>query len=145
MTAKILHVRMDKLNEFFKGISVKMVRQGHTVKPSFSADRYITLTLSYSWIAHQLHIHEKSICLRTRRVATVPRPPLESSRRREFRPAWYISVKFIFDLFFRLTFQILPRQRYTSQIRIRLVEYSSSEVSDPSEVLRSLANRFLVK
>ena len=28
----------------------------------------------------------------------------------------------------------MPKQKWTGQNRIRLVEYSSSEVSDPSEV-----------
>ena len=30
----------------------------------------------------------------------------------------------------------MPKQKWTGQNRIRLVEYSSSEVSDPSEVPR---------
>ena len=45
----------------------------------------------YSWIADQRHSHEKSICQRTRRVTTLSRPPLESSRRGESR-----SVRSIF-------------------------------------------------
>ena len=33
----------------------------------------------------------------------------------------------------------MPKQKKTAQIQIRLVEYSSSEVSDPSEVPRIVA------
>ena len=40
---------------------------------------------AYSWIADQRHAHKKSICQRTRRVTTLSRPPLESSRRGESR------------------------------------------------------------
>ena len=44
-------------------------------------------------------------------------------------PFWHI---------FNITFQITSKQKQTSQIQIRLVEYSSFEVSDPSEVPRFL-------
>ena len=49
------------------------------------------LEIEYSWIADQVSAHEKSICRRTRRVTTIPRPPLKSSRREEFR-----SIRTIF-------------------------------------------------
>ena len=46
----------------------------------------------YSWIADQVSAHEKSIFWQTRRVTTIPRPPLESSWRGEFRSFWAIFV-----------------------------------------------------
>ena len=39
-----------------------------------------------------------------------------------------------FDLFFRITFQIAPEPKCTQKNRMRLVEHSCSEVSDPFEV-----------
>ena len=39
----------------------------------------------YSWIADQRDEHEQLICQRTRRITTIPRPPLERSRRGRFR------------------------------------------------------------
>ena len=41
-----------------------------------------------------------------------------------------------FDLFFKITFQIMPEHHWTKQNRIRVVEYSSTEVSNPSEMPR---------
>ena len=38
-----------------------------------------------------------------------------------------------FHLFFKISFQMLPEKLRTRQIRIRLVEYSSDEVLNPSE------------
>ena len=38
---------------------------------------------AYSWIANQRDAHETSILQATRRVTTIPRPPLESSRQGE--------------------------------------------------------------
>ena len=88
----------------------------------------------YSWIADQLSAHKKSICQQTRRATAIPRPPLESSWQRKSRPALYIFVKNIVDLFFQnLLPNNMPKQKYTRQNWINLIEYSSAEVSDPSE------------
>ena len=73
---------------------------------------------------------------KTVRAATILRPPLESSRRGESKFAWSSPVKAIFDIFFKITFQIISEHDWTKQNRIRLVEYSCSEVSGPSEVPR---------
>ena len=83
----------------------------------------------YSWIADQQDAHKKLICQRTRRFTTLLRPPLVYSWRGESRSAWYVFVKFILYL---LIFETSENM----QIQIRLVEYFSSEVSDPHEVPR---------
>ena len=41
-----------------------------------------------------------------------------------------------FDLFFKITLQITPEQKCTQQNQIRLVEYSCTKVSGPSEMHR---------
>ena len=64
------------------------------------------------------------------------RPPLESSQQGESKCAVYIVVKFIFDLFFKITFKTTPEPKHTRQIWIWAVKYSSFEVSDPTEVSR---------
>ena len=46
----------------------------------------------YSWIADQRDAHELLICQRTRRVTTLSRPPLESSRQGESDSVWSIFV-----------------------------------------------------
>ena len=78
--------------------------------------------VQYSWIADQRDSHKKTICQRTRRGTTIPRPPLKSSQQGEFRSAWYIFVKFIFDLLIVETNENMAPTRYTRQIWIRLVE-----------------------
>ena len=40
----------------------------------------------------------------------------------------------MFDLFFKITFQVTFEQNWTKQNRIRLVEPSSTEILGPSEV-----------
>ena len=47
----------------------------------------------------------------------------------------YFSV-IIFDLLFLKQVKIWSQQKYTQKIWIRLAEYSSAEVSDPSEMPR---------
>ena len=69
---------------------------------------YFILMNRYSWIADQRDAHKKSICQRTKRVTTLSRPPLESSRREEFRSARYIFVTFIFDLLIFETSENMP-------------------------------------
>ena len=64
-------------------------------KITFRIKELKTLTVkikNYSWIADQRDAHEKLICQRTRRVTIIPRPPLESSRRGEFRTFDYIFL-----------------------------------------------------
>ena len=56
----------------------------------------------YSWIADQPDAHEKLICQRTRRAATILRPPLESSRRGKFRSDWSIFVGGMFSLVLKI-------------------------------------------
>ena len=63
------------------------------------------LQMRYSWIADQVSAHEKSIWRKTRRVTTIPRPPLESSQQGEFRSAWYIFVWSNVYLLFLKTFE----------------------------------------
>ena len=41
-----------------------------------------------------------------------------------------------FDLFFKITFQIMSKQLWNTQNQIRLVEYPCAKVSDPSEMPR---------
>ena len=57
----------------------------------------------YSWIGPLVETHEKSICRRTRRVTTIPRPPLKSSRQGESRSTGYIFLWSFFDLLFLKT------------------------------------------
>ena len=61
------------------------------VRNTYNAFREIVKSL-YSWIANQRDAHKKSISQATRRVTTIPRPPLESSRQGEFRSEWSIFV-----------------------------------------------------
>ena len=65
----------------------------------------------YSWIGPPVATHKKLICQQTERIATIPRPPTKISRQGESKSAWYIFVKFIFSLFFKITFQIIPKQK----------------------------------
>ena len=51
---------------------------------------------------------QKIICQWTRRLTTIPRPPLES---REFRSVGSIFVWFICHLFFKITFKMMPKQK----------------------------------
>ena len=46
----------------------------------------------YSWIGRPIRADIKLICQRTRRATTLLRPPLESSRRGEFRSSGSIFV-----------------------------------------------------
>ena len=48
--------------------------------------------VEYSWNTDQRDAHKISILQATRRVTTIPRPPLESSRRGEFRSEWSFFV-----------------------------------------------------
>ena len=90
----------------------------------------------YSWIADQRDALEKSFFK-------------EPEGLRQFRDhRWKALGKknsdltgiFFCDHFFASYFlnqvKIWPQQKYTGQNQIRLVEYSSAEVSDPSEVPR---------
>ena len=52
----------------------------------------LTYPTGYSWIAFSVDAHEKLIWQATRKVTTIPRPPLESSRRGEFRSEWSFFV-----------------------------------------------------
>ena len=72
---------------------------------------YLESTRLYSWIGRPIRVDKKIIPEKTVRATTIPRPPLESSRRGESRSAWSIFVKFIFDLFYKITFQIMPKQK----------------------------------
>ena len=65
---------------------------------------------------------------------TIPRPPLESSWRGKSKSVLTIFVKFIFGLSFFKHVKTGLQQKYSEQNRIRLVKYSSAEVTDPSEV-----------
>ena len=77
----------------------------------------------------------KIICRKTERATTIPRPPLESSRQEESKSILTILVKFVFSLFFRITFQILSRENSQSRIGFALSNtYSPTDVSDPSGV-----------
>ena len=58
------------------------------------------LDCEYSWIDDQRDAHKKTIFRKSRGVTTIPRPPLESSRRGEFRSAVTIFVKSIFGVLF---------------------------------------------
>ena len=91
----------------------------------------ITAELSVSYRADK-----KSICQRTRRATTLLRPPLKSSRRGESRSTEYIFLWSFLTSYFLKQVKIWSQQKYTQQNQIRLVKYSSSEVSGPSEVPR---------
>ena len=89
----------------------------------------------YSWIGHKIRADKKLICQRTRRVTTLLRPPLESSRQGESKSAVYIFVRPMFGLFL-ITFRLTSEQKHTRKIWIFRIDYSCAEVSDPSEVPR---------
>ena len=84
----------------------------------------------------QYRADKKLIFKRTRGATINPRPRMKSSRRGESRSAGYIfSDHFLTSYFFKQV-KAWPQQKYNQQICIRLAEYSSSEVSGPSEVPR---------
>ena len=87
-----------------------------------------------SWIGHPIGAEKK--IQQTVRATTIPRLPLENSRQREFRSSGFHFLWSFFDLFFLKQVKTWPEQKYTRQILIRLVVYSSAEVSDRSEVPR---------
>ena len=65
-----------------------------------------------SWIGRPIRADEKSISRRTRRVSTISRPPLESSRQGEFRSAGSIFLWSFFDLLIFKTSKIMvPTKR----------------------------------
>ena len=72
---------------------------------SLSLDMYNKSWYYYSWIGRPKRADKELIYQRTRRVTTLLRPPLESSRREESKYAGSIFVKVIFDLFFQNHFQ----------------------------------------
>ena len=49
---------------------------------------------------------------------------------------WLFLKNLFLTSFFIITFQIMPKQKYTTQNWIHLIKYSCSEVSDPSEAPR---------
>ena len=65
----------------------------------------------YSWIADQPDTHEKLICQRTRRVTTIPRPPVESSRQGEFRFSGFHFLWSFFDLLIKKSQNMVPTKR----------------------------------
>ena len=67
--------------------------------------------LKYSWIGRPLRADKKLIYQQTRWVTTLLRPPLESSRRREFKSAGSIFAKSFLSSFFKITSKILPKQK----------------------------------
>ena len=91
----------------------------------------------YSWIGFLSTYAKKSIPEQTKRVATNLRPRTESSRRGESRYAFwvYFCVVHFLPLIFKTTSQITPKQKYNKN-QIRLVKYSCTEVSGPSDVTR---------
>ena len=64
----------------------------------------------YSWIGPPVETHEKSICQQTIRAMTIRRPPLESSRRGEFRSAVIIFVYALFWKIYWIPLKIMPKQ-----------------------------------
>ena len=90
--------------------------------------------MGYSWIADQQDAHEKN---------DDEQEGLRQLRDRHWKALGKENPDLPdsifcdhFDLIFRITSKILPRQKRTRQIWIRLIEYSSAEVSGPSEVPR---------
>ena len=81
------------------------IRQSHKLSCYNFNDRH------YSWIGPPVETHKKLICQRTVRATTTPRPPLESSRQGESKPAETILVKVILTSFFKITFQIMSQQK----------------------------------
>ena len=63
-----------------------------------------------SWIERRIQAEKESTCQRTRSATPILRPPLESSPLGELRFAWSIFDKFIFNLFFKITFKIMRKQ-----------------------------------
>ena len=92
--------------------------------------------ISYRLIGRPIRADKKSICQRTRRATINPRQWMKSSRRGEFRSSRYIFCGQFLTSYFLKQVKVWPQQKYTQQIWIRLVEYSSSKVSGPSEVPR---------
>ena len=72
--------------------------------PPHLCEEWLFRPLNYSWIGRPIRADKKIICQCTRRVTTLSRPPLESSRRGESKSAGSIFVKVIYDLFFQNNF-----------------------------------------
>ena len=76
-------------------VTLVLMRRTHQ---QFRVDVQGILPKLYSWIALQEY-SEKKNCQRTKCATTMPRSPLESSWRGEFRSARIFFVKFIFTSF----------------------------------------------
>ena len=93
---------------------------------------YIQLDWMSSVSRWKIHSKKKNV---TARATTIPRPPMESSRQGESKYFVYIFVWSFFNSYF-LSIRKGSQQKYTRQIWIHPVKYSSAEVSDPYEVPR---------
>ena len=80
--------------------------------------------ISYSWIGPPVQADKKSICHRTRRARIISRPPLESSRRGEFRSFRYIFCDHFLTFYFLKQVKTWLQQKYTRKIWILPVKYS---------------------
>ena len=77
---------------YLKGCFEQRSDGSHKHIPGRSEFCYSRAFRTYSLIADQRDTHEILICRQTRRVIAILRPPLESSRRGEFRSAGPIFV-----------------------------------------------------
>ena len=104
------------MQNFERSTKTNMVKRMFE-KPAFHWEAGRGSDGGHSWIVDQQDAHEKLICQRTRRATTIPRPPLESSRRGESRSAWYTFVNHIFDLLiFETSETMAPTKNYQADL-----------------------------
>ena len=95
------------------------------------------LGVQYSWIGRPIEPTKKQFFNEPEGLHTInPRPRMKSSRREESRSTGYIFLWSFLTSYFLKQVKTWCQQKYTQQIWIRLVEYSSSKVSGPSKVPR---------
>ena len=84
-----------------------------------------------------IRLQKKSICQQTREATTIPGPPYWKALGKENLdlPGTFVCDRCLASYFFEQV-KTWPEQKWTRQIWIRLVEYSSAKFSDPSEVPR---------
>ena len=115
--------------------------QANFYRGKYSTRIFFITRLQYSWIG-------PPVCRRTRKINLPvnqkgygkPETTYEklSARRIQICRVYFCVIHF--RLFFKITFKIMLKQKYTQQIWIRLVKYSCAEVSGSSEVPQFVGN-----
>ena len=91
---------------------------------------------TYSWIECRLHAHEKSISQKLKGFQQICNYVRKTPGKENPNVLGSFLCDSFFASFFKITFQIMPKQKYAKQNRICLVKYFCAEVPCPSEVPR---------